>query len=144
MDWFGRSSDTEEGRLRSSYNYAYDQVQQSPTIFTAILTMIACITSVWSGMETAGTVAGPFLTAVLFLAHNVHQRKANSQVKDALEEVRAARVQIGDTHGDLEINTQQTVNAVAAAEKAAAAAEHTEQLVANINAKLEALHAKKN
>ena len=145
----GYFDDTQSNsRWRNSYNYAYDSVQQSPTIFTAILTLIACITSVWSGMETVGTVAGPAMTAILFLAHNIHQRKAHQEVSDALEEIKAARREIGVTQGSttlnahMTINTQETVSAAKSAANAEASAARTEALVNRINQRLAEMEKK--
>lgn len=98
-----------------------------------MLTIIACITSVWSGMETASTVAGPFIMAIMFLVHNFHVRKSHQEVSDALAEVRAARSEVTSTREDLSANTDRTEEAIVHAERAAASAARTEKLVAQIH-----------
>jgi hypothetical protein len=143
MGWFGRRySDEDEaydrGRVRRSYDSASGYVQQSPTIVTAILTLLWCIVAVLSKQESLGTVAGPGLTALLFLAHNIHIRKANKETHQTLEEVRDMRSRIEDTKRELNVNTSQTVTAAASATQAAASVARVEDLTQKIDEKVDA------
>ena len=142
MGWFGNTTTLGSKYGSEAYGYASRQIKESPTIFTAILTIIACITSVWSGMETAGTMAGPFITALIFLGHNIHVRSSHRNVKDALEEVRTARNEIDFSRRDLRENTLYTVDAAQSAAQAAKTADRIEALARALDKKIDALHAK--
>ena len=146
MGWFeNRGGDADTSRWRQSYDY----VQQSPTMFGAIMTLIWCVSAVLSKTESFGTVAGPGFTALLFLFHNIHVRKAHREVSDALEEARSARVEvqtarehIETTHQELSLNTEHTMTAAASAAQAAASVARIEALTRQLDAKIDALHTK--
>lgn len=136
-------------RWSRGYGYARDMATESPTLFTAVLTIIACITSVWSGMEDIGSVAGPCITAILFIVHNIHVRKSHGRVEDALNEVKAARTEILYTRTDLSDNTQHSASAAQssmeaaeAAKSAADSAKRIEKLIAEQKQLLEKMNKK--
>ena len=142
MGWFDNQSSSDSYSNGSRWRSSYDYVRQSPTVFTAIMTLIWAVSAVLSKTESIGTVAAPTITALLFLAHNVHARKAHREVSDALEEARTTREEIDRTRQDLRQNTDHTLSAAESADAAARSVARVEKLTEALNAKFDALHGK--